>query len=570
MEVKLEIQVIEKTNGRINRVTGTTIKERLRVCAYCRVSTDNEEQLNSYQSQLKYYDEKINSNSEWQFAGIYADEAISGTLEYKRIDFMRMIADCMEGKIDMILTKSISRFARNTLDTLKYVRMLKEKNVAILFEEENLNTLTSAGELMLTVLSAMAQQESENISSHVQLGLKMKKDRGELIGYNGCYGYNYNIETKEITINEAEAEIVKYMFERYVEGVGSNTIAKKLTAKGIKTPKGNTKWCESTIRGILKNEKYIGDVLMGKTFTIDPISHKRLSNLGEADKHYLKGHHEPIISKELFDRVQEIRVKRVGNRETGRRNNNYSKKYPFSSKLYCGFCGSLLTRRNWNANRNCEKPVWQCIKRAKKGKEECLHCKAIAEDILEDCFVQGYRILCNNNRKVVETFLEKIENILKENTTETIVNKLENNKEKINKKLSNLLELNLEGRINKEQYTLKYDELNTELIKVENKIENLLQETNRTESIKQRLNKFKSLFKDIEIMPKFDKDVFECLVDKVIIGEIQEDGTIEPYTIRFICKNGSEINCKDNFTATSDEQHSNNTATRENQHTWSV
>ena len=566
----MEIQVIEKTNGRINRVTGTTIKERLRVCAYCRVSTDNEEQLNSYQSQLKYYYEKINSKSEWQFAGIYADEAISGTLDYKRTDFMKMIADCMEGKIDMILTKSISRFARNTLDTLKYVRMLKEKNIAILFEEENLNTLTSAGELMLTVLSAMAQQESENISSHVLLGLKMKKDRGELIGYNGCYGYNYNLETKEITINEEEANIVRYMFERYVEGVGSSTIAKELTEKGIKTPKGNTKWCESTIRGILKNEKYIGDVLMGKTFTIDPISHKRLSNLGEVDKHYLKEHHEAIISKELFNRVQEIRTKRAGNRETGRRNNNYSKKYPFSSKLYCGFCGSLLTRRNWNAKRNCEKAVWQCIKRAKHGKEECPHCKAIAEEILEDCFVQGYRILCNDNKKVIETFLEKIENILKENTTETLVSKLEKDKERINKKLNNLLELNLEGRINKEQYTLKFDELNTELIKVENKIQSLLKKTNRTESIKLRLNKFKRLFKDMEIMSKFDKDVFECLIDKVIIGENKEDGTINPYTIRFICKNGTEINCKDKFTATSDKQALNNIATSDNHHMWSV
>lgn len=566
----MEIQVIEKTNGRINRVTGTTIKERLRVCAYCRVSTDNEEQLNSYQSQLKYYDEKINGKSEWQFAGIYADEAITGTLDFKRTEFMRMIADSMAGKIDMILTKSISRFARNTLDTLKYVRMLREKNIAILFEEENLNTTTGAGELMLTILSAMAQQESENISSHVLLGLKMKKDRGELIGYNGCYGYNYNIETKEITINEDEANIVRYMFERYVEGIGSSSIAKELTAKGIKTPKGGTKWCESTIRGILKNEKYIGDVLMGKTFTIDPISHKRLSNLGEVDKHYYKGHHEPIISKELFDRVQEIRTKRAGNRETGRRNDNYSKKYSFSSKLYCAFCGSLLTRRNWNANRSCEKAVWQCIKRAKQGKEECPHCKAIAEEIIEDCFVQGYRILCNDNRKIIETFLEKIENILKEHTTETLVSKLEKDKEKINKKLNNLLELNLEGKINKEQYTLKFDELDTELIKINSKIENLLKETNRTESIKNRLNKFKSLFKNIDIMPKFDKDVFECLIDKVIIGEIQEDGKINPYTIRFICKNGSEINCKDEFTATSNKQHSNNTTTREKQRTWSV
>ena len=566
----MEIQVIEKTNGRINRVTGTTIKERLRVCAYCRVSTDNEEQLNSYQSQLKYYDEKINSKSEWQFAGIYADEAITGTLDFKRTEFMRMIADSMSGKIDMILTKSISRFARNTLDTLKYVRMLREKNIAILFEEENLNTTTGAGELMLTILSAMAQQESENISSHVLLGLKMKKDRGELIGYNGCYGYNYNIETKEITINEEEANIVRYMFERYVEGIGSSTIAKELTAKGIKTPKGGTKWCESTIRGILKNEKYIGDVLMGKTFTIDPISHKRLSNLGEVDKHYYKEHHEPIISKELFNRVQEIRTKRAGNRETGRRNDNYSNKYPFSSKLYCAFCGSLLTRRNWNANRSCEKAVWQCIKRAKQGKEECPHCKAIAEEIIEDCFVQGYRILCNDNRKIIETFLEKIENILKENTTETIVSKLEKDKEKINKKLNNLLELNLEGRINKEQYTLKFDELDTELIKIDSKIQSLLKEINRTESIKNRLNKFKSLFKNIDIMPKFDKDVFECLIDKVIIGEIEENGTITPYTIRFICKNGSEINCKDEFTATSNKQHSNNIATREKQRMWSV
>jgi len=566
----LKVQVIEKKKGRINRTTGEEIKGNLRVCAYARVSTEKEEQINSYNSQLKYYEEKIKSNSDWKYVGIYADEGITGTLDYKRDGFMKMMQDATQNKFDMIITKSISRFGRNTVDTLKYVRLLKEKGIAIYFEEERINTLQISGEIMLTVLSAMAQQESENISSHVRLGLKMKKDRGELIGYNGCYGYNYNLETKEITINEDEANIVRYMFERYVEGVGSSTIAKELTAKGIKTPKGGTKWCESTIRGILKNEKYIGDVLMGKTFTIDPISHKRLSNLGEADKHYLKEHHQPIISKELFDRVQEIRTKRAGNRETGRRNDNYSKKYPFSSKLYCGFCGSLLTRRNWNANRNCAKAVWQCIKRAKHGKEECPHCKAIPEEILEDCFVQGYRILCNDNRKVVENFLDKIENILKENTTETIVTKLEKDKEKISKKLANLLELNLEGKINKEQYTEKFDNLNVELLKTENKIESLLKETNRTESIKLRLNKFKSLFKNIDIMPKFDKDVFECLIDKVIIGETLEDGAINPYTIRFICKNGTEINCKDKYTATSDKQHSNNTATREKQHMWNV
>lgn len=174
-------------------------------------------------------------------------------------------------------------------------------------------------------------------------------------------------------------------------------------------------------------------------------------------------------------------------------------------------------------------------------------------------------LLENQKRKVVENFLEKIENILKENTTETMVTKLERDKEKINKKLANLLELNLEGKINKEQYTEKFDNLNIELMKTENKIESLLKETNRNESIKQRLNKFKSLFKNIDIMPKFDKDVFESLINKVIIGEVAEDGRINPYTIRFICKNGTEINCKDKFTTMSDKQHSNNTATREKQ-----
>ena len=481
----------------------------------------------------------------------------------------------------MIITKSISRFGRNTVDTLKYVRGLKEKGIAIYFEEERINTLEISGEIMLTVLSAMAQQESENISSHVKLGLQMKQKRGELIGYNGCLGYVYDKDTKEISINYEEAEIVRYIFERYCQGVGCTTIAKELTNMKYKTPTGKKKWHESTIRGILKNEKYKGDVLQGKTYTTDPITHRRVVNMGEENQYYIAEHHEPIISERMFNQAQEILQKRGGVRGSGRRKGNFSRKYPFSSKLYCGFCGSLLTRRKWNANRNCAKAVWQCIKRAKHGKEECPHCKAIPEEILEDCFVQGYRILCNDNRKVVENFLEKIENILKENTTETIVTKLENNKEKTNKKLANLLELNLEGKINKEQYTEKFDNLNVDLLKIENKIESLLKETNRTESIKLRLNKFKSLFKNIDIMPKFDKDVFEYLIDKVVIGETLEDGTINPYTIRFICKNGTEINCKDNFTnmsdkqaikntAMSDKQHSNNTATREQQHMWNA
>jgi site-specific DNA recombinase len=237
----MEVQVIEKIQGRIDRATGLKINTRLRVAAYARVSTDSEDQLNSLESQVKYYNEKINKNNEWLFVEVYADESISGTQDYKHSNFMRMIQDSLNGKIDLILTKSISRFARNTLDTLKYVRMLKEKNVAILFEEENINTLEMAGELLLTILSSVAQQESETISSHVKLGLKMKQQRGELIGYNGCLGYTYNKESKSISVNEEEAEIVKYIFSRYAQGVGSSIIAKELTNMKYQTPKGKSK-----------------------------------------------------------------------------------------------------------------------------------------------------------------------------------------------------------------------------------------------------------------------------------------------------------------------------------------
>ena len=264
----MQVQVIEKKVGRIDRTTGNVITGRLKVCAYCRVSSDSKDQLNSYQSQLKYYEDKINSKSEWQFAGIYADEAITGTLDYKRSNFIKMINDCTAGKIDMIITKSVSRFARNTVDSLSYIRLLKEKNIAVFFEEENINTLEMAGELLITVLSAVAQQESEIISAHVKLGLKMKQQRGELIGYNGCLGYDYSIESKSISVNYEEAKIVKYIFERYCQGIGCTVIAKELTDMKYKTPRGKDKWHESTIRGILKNEKYKGDVLKGIQYCV--------------------------------------------------------------------------------------------------------------------------------------------------------------------------------------------------------------------------------------------------------------------------------------------------------------
>jgi len=201
----------------------------------------------------------------------------------------------------MVITKSISRFARNTLDTLKYVRMLKEKNIAVFFEDEKINTLTMDGELLLVVLSSVAQQEVENISANVKKGLKMKMKRGELVGFQGCLGYDYHKDTKSISVNEKEAEIVRYIFNRYIEGAGGTVIGNELEKLGYKTKYGGTRWMQTTVIGIIKNEKYKGDLLLGKTFTVDPISKRRLDNFGEEDKFYIRDHHEPIISEEIFN-----------------------------------------------------------------------------------------------------------------------------------------------------------------------------------------------------------------------------------------------------------------------------
>lgn len=308
-----QVQILEATKTGTNNVgrrsTGIQV-ERIRVAAYCRVSTDGDEQLGSFASQKAYYEEKIRQNREWVSAGIFADEAITGTKVDKREGFQDMIRECQKGKIDMILTKSISRFSRNTQDTLKYVRMLRDKNIAVVFEKENINTLDMNGEMLLTILSSLSQGEVESLSENVKLGLKMKMKRGELVGFNGCFGYDYNKETKTITVNEQEAETVRLIYDLYLQGYGASTITRRLNDLGIKNKRVEVAWKEHGVMGIIKNEKYKADILLGKTFTVDPISKRRLANMGEEDRYYIQDHHEAIVTREVWDKAEEIRLKR--------------------------------------------------------------------------------------------------------------------------------------------------------------------------------------------------------------------------------------------------------------------
>lgn len=536
-----EVEVIKARSSSSNSVRGKKI-EQLRVAAYCRVSTDSEDQLNSYNSQKAYYTDLIQKNGEWIFAGIYADEAITGTQVTKREDFQRMINDCMNGEIDMLITKSISRFARNTLDTLKYVRMLKEKNIAVYFEDEKINTLTMDGELLLVVLSSVAQQEVENISANVKKGLKMKMKRGELVGFQGCLGYDYHPEDKSITVNEDEAEIVRYIFNRYIEGAGGSVIGQELENLGYLTKYGNSTWVPTTVLGIIKNEKYKGDILLGKTFTVDPISKRRLENMGEEDQFYIRNHHEPIVSEEVFDKAQEILNRRSKNRgkigDGNSKREKYSRKYAFSCLLECGFCGGTLTRRRWHSGTEYNKVIWQCVTSTKKGKKHCPHSKGIPEMAIEEAFVESYRLLCNNNKDVLEEFLKRIDETLSSSSVNNNLQKVDKDIEAIEKKKSKLVDMRLEDIIDSDTYESKFSSMTTkqeDLIK--ERIQ--LQETATNEKdIKRRLRDFKKTLEQNEVLYEFDRYVFESIVEKVIVGGYDEDGNIDPAQLVFVYKTG--------------------------------
>jgi len=500
---------------------------------------------------VTHYTELIKNNKEWIFSGIYADKAITGTKVDKREEFQRLIQDCMDGKIDMIIAKSLPRFARNTLDTLKYVRMLKERNIAVYFEVEKINTLKD-GEFLMTILSSVAQQEVENTSAYVKKGLKMKMKRGELVGFQGCLGYDYDVETKSISINEEGAVVVRYIFDRYVAGAGSTMIARELNEQGHLTIRGNP-WTSSSVMGIINNEKYKGDILLGKTFTVDPISKRRLENLGEEDRYYIHDHHEPIITEEQFERAQEMRRRRNGNRKCGvtpGKREKFSRQFAFSCMVECGFCGSNLSRRRWHSSSKYKKTIWQCVKSTKEGKRFCPDSKGIPEQIIEEAFIESYRMLCNDNKDVLEEFLKRTEKALGENSIEDQLHKLKKSIDKVSLKRKKLLDNYLKGIIEQDIYEETDVELKTELTNARAKLEYLQQQSDEKSSLQRRLSDFKKALSHNEVLEEFDRGIFESIVEKVIVGGLDEDGNKDPYKITFIYKTGfkNEIgNAKERF-----------------------
>ena len=285
-------------------------RRQLRVAAYCRVSTKEEDQANSYEVQKEYYTDKIMSNTAWTMAGIFADKGITGTSAKKREDFMRMIRHCRQKKIDVILTKSVSRFSRNTVDCLYYIRALKQLGIAVIFEKENINSLEEDSELRITLSGAFAQSESESISANVTWGKRRAMEAGKVsIQYKKLYGYRKGEDGQPEIIPE-QAEIVRWLYERYLTGASLRMIKDELEQQGVKCFEDSPEWTISRIRSILQNEKYCGDVLMQKTYTVDCLTHKTKKNEGEVEQYFIPDHHPAIVEREVWDKAQ-VRLEQI-------------------------------------------------------------------------------------------------------------------------------------------------------------------------------------------------------------------------------------------------------------------
>lgn len=381
-------------------------KRQLRVAAYCRVSTDDEEQLTSYEAQKNYYTDKIMTNKEWTMAGIFADEGITGTSARKRPEFLRMIRQCKQGKIDIVLTKSISRFARNTVDCLNYVRALKELGIAVIFEKENMNTLEIDSEILITMLGAFAQSESESISANVRWGKRQAMKEGKaIINYKHLYGYRKGADGKPEILPE-QAEIVRKIYDLFLSGTPIRGILEYLNANKIPNISGESQWAKNAVNSILTNEKYCGDVLLQKTYIDDCINKKVKKNTGQLPMYLVQNHHEGIISRETFDAAQAELSRRNAGRSPSKKNaptgrSRYSSKYALSDRLYCGECGTRYQRCTWRNRDGSKRIVWRCVSRVDYGNKYCHDSPTLDEEPLHRAILAAINSAVKDKNNIV-------------------------------------------------------------------------------------------------------------------------------------------------------------------------
>ena len=493
------------------RQVGNTVKKseqpKLRVAAYCRVSTDSDEQETSYDAQVTHYTEYIQKNPEWELAGIFADDGISGTNTKKRTEFKRMIDECMAGNIDMIITKSISRFARNTLDCLQYIRQLKDKNIPVYFEKESINTMDAKGEVLITIMASLAQQESQSLSQNVKLGLQYRYQQGKVqVNYNRFLGYTKD-KDGHLVIDPEQAEIVKRIYREYLEGASMLKIKRGLEADGILNGAGNEKWHTSNINQILRNEKYIGDALLQKTYTTDFLTKTRVKNHGVVPQYYVENSHEAIIPREIFMQVQEELIqRRIVHTSPNGKNRTFSCIHCFSNMIVCGGCGEVFRRVHWN-NRGKKSVVWRCVSRLENTGLFC-EARTVLESTLEQVMVTAInQALCDKDHFLI-TLQKNIETVICHENSHTLT--------AIDKRLTELQAELLKLASSKADY----EKVGDEIYRLRDEKQKAQVENLGRDELQKRINDMSAFLKYQPIaLVQYDEALVRRLIEKVTVYE---------------------------------------------------
>ena len=504
-----------------------------RVAAYCRVSTDREEQEHSFETQKAMYTEMIMMKPTWQMAGIYADEGITGTVAKKRPGFMKMIEDCRKGKIDMIVTKSVSRFSRNNLDCLMYVRELKQLGIPIIFEKEGINTIQVSSELLLTLFGALSQAESESISMNVKLGIRQSLKNGNVrFSYKTFLGYRKGADGQPEIVPE-QADIVRRIYNDFLAGATYLEIAKRLTEENVPTMGRGNRWFSERIKSILKNEKYKGDALLQKTYITDPISKRVKKNNGELPMYYVENSHPAIIERRIFDRVQEEIARRAGKKkvkQTGTKTElgRYSGKYALTELLYCGECGTPYRRCTWSRDGK-KKIVWRCVSRLDYGKKYCKNSPSVEESRLHNAIAAAITKKANSEEINTGGIMNHIESFGSQRDTDGIIQRQRRISE-IEKVIDDLARLNSDEAQNGE-LDYKFSELYAELYSVKDELEEMQSGASALDG--DMLNEMREVVTGLKNHPvEYDDKVVRQLIDCIKVMSADtikicfKDGTV--------------------------------------------
>ena len=493
-----------------------------RVAAYCRVSTDNEDQANSFESQLRFFRQYIQCHQDWELFEVFADEGLSGTTTKKRKAFNRMIVCAKNGELDLIVTKEISRFARNTLDSISYTRELKEVGVGVIFMNDNINTLDGDAELRLAIMSSIAQEESRRTSERVKWGQKRQMEQGVVFGRSML---GYDVASGKMTINSDGADVVRLIFQKFVrEGKGTHVIARELREAGI-YPMRVKEWSNTVILRLLRNEKYCGDLVQKKTYTPDYLSHNKKCNRGQEEFVILKDHHEPIISRELFNEANRILDERS---DSMKGKSKHSNRYPFSGKIKCGCCGSSYVARYKTRKDGSRYKGWRCYEASKNGQPRidvagnqvgCTGPGIRNEDAIHImCLVM--RQLRLDKGKVTDDLLKAIRLVIQQDMSGFGTEAARRLIESCEVKKEKLLDLYLSGELSREKYLAEREKQDAAIEAQQALLASVSQQEELFRREEELMVSVKAAVNDILSGVEAEDEVYTQLLEKMVI----EDG----------------------------------------------